>query len=233
MKRHSDKWNKLEMLFETPEKVKAPPHTAKASSKGNQGNRVFKFIRTNQDPELNVPKSLNAMSNNTLSTLTPDRTKSRFAFENSLRPTDADSKVAISTSKPSGSWNSIGDDVDGLTVEKSDTKESKDQATVKKKFLSPDSKEAFIITTRMNKKYGGKQESHSMNQMDRFKIVDPICGIEDSQFQTLFKRKCEVLESNLFKLIRNRIWVLALLQILQINLSAIFEKSHLELNSLS
>lgn len=206
MKRHSEKWNKLEMMFETPEKVKAPPHTAKATSKGNQGNRVFKFIRTNQDPELNVPKSLNTVSQsqNTLSALTPDRSKvkSRFAFENSLRPTDVDSRAAISTSKPSGSWNSIGDDADGLSIEKSDTKESKDQATVKKKFLSPDSKEAFIITTRMNKKYGNKHESHSMNQMDRFKIVDPICGIEDGQFQTLFKRKCEVLEINLFKLTR-------------------------------
>lgn len=198
MKRHSDKWNKLEMLFETPEKVKAPPQTAKASSKGNQGNRVFKFIRTGQDPELQIPKSLNTVSTNTLSILTPDRPKSRFAFDNSLKPTEA-----VSSTKPTGSWNSIGDDVDGLTVEKNGTEGSKD-LTVKKKFLSPDNKEAFIITTRMNKKYGAqKHESHSMNQMDRFKIVDPICGIEDGQFQTLFKRKCEVYNKNrLLKLTR-------------------------------
>jgi len=199
---NNKKWVQLEtMLFETPEKVRGP-QTAKASSKlGLPKNQIFKFIRTN-NPENNHPRSLNALQ--IPNTPEKDRSLSKFNFDSDSRgnvdsKNTADSRQNIdSRNRIPGSFNSIDEDLPPEPMS-SDHKPRRESKFKRGNFLSPDisSKkiQTIVITSRNSKKkYSMNTEySSSLNNLERqYKISDPICGIDEIQFQALFKKKCEV-----------------------------------------
>jgi len=202
MKDHSKKWAELEtMLYDTPEKVRAPL-TAKASSRlGLPKNNVFKFIRTTKASE-------NARSLNSLHIPhTPDKEKSisRFGFDSDSRGNidsrnQIDDLKAVQPIKAPESFNSINSIEEDL-IEPTSTELRKPQvkeSTFKRGRLqiqdTPQSVQTVIITSKnTKKKFTLKPESLSLNQLERqYKICDPICGIKEGQFRILFKRKCEV-----------------------------------------
>jgi len=206
-KEHSKKWAQLEtMLYDTPEKVKAPL-TAKASSRlGLPKNNVFKFIRTTKVHE-------NARSLNSLQIPhTPDKDKSisRFGFDSDSRGNldsrnQIDDLKAAQPIKAPESFNSINSIEDDLIEPMSSELRNKQvkESTFKRGRLqiqdTPNTVQTVIITSKnTKKKFTLKPESSSLNSLNQlekqYKICEPICGINEEQFRVLFKKKCEDME---------------------------------------
>ena len=187
MKGHTQKWNQLEnMLFETPEKMRAPHSTkassTKASSKGYpSNNRTYKFISAKNN-DYALPRSLNVIRNISSPDKIVVRDDSDGSIENTLKIQDPHAAV--------GSFNYLEDDLEtqrmGLKTAGSVPKRSK--------FTLPSTRETIIIRTGVSStRRPMKMDCASMNQLDKvYRITEPVCGIDECHFQLLFRKKCQV-----------------------------------------